>query len=120
MTPALRAKVFREWRPHAAPDSGVPPPPAPVHQLVPGLMKKLGLEQRLQQSQVFYLWPDIVGADVARHAQPVSLRNGYLTIAVDHPIWLNELKRYHKDLLLQKIRAAIGPRAVKDLSFRIG
>ncbi len=83
-------------------------------------MKKLGLEQRLQQSQVFYLWPQIVGNDIARHAQPVALRHGYLIIIVDHPIWLQELKRYHKDLMLQKIRAAIGPRAVKDLTFRIG
>ncbi len=121
MTPALRARVFREWRPYANPELAKPPrPAAAAKQVVPGLMKKLGLEQRLQQSQVFYLWPQIVGNDIARHAQPVGLRNGALTIAVDHPIWLQELKRYHKDLMLQKIQAAIGKQAVKHLTFRIG
>lgn len=83
-------------------------------------MKGLGLEQRLHQSQVFYLWPDIVGADIAHHAQPVSLQNGRLIVAVDHPIWLQELSRYHKTLLLQKIQQRIGKKAVRDLVFRIG
>jgi len=29
---------------------------------------------------------EIVGTDIARHAQPVSLRNGQLVVAVDHPV----------------------------------
>jgi len=121
MTPALRNQVLREWRPYANPELVRPPrPAAAVNQVVPKLMKQLGLEQRLQQSQVFFLWAQIVGSDIARHAQPVGLRNGSLIIAVDHPIWLQELKRYHKPMLLQKIRATVGDRAVKDLVFRIG
>lgn len=93
---------------------------ASLNKLIPGVMKRLGLEQRLQQSQVFYLWPQIVGADIARHAQPVSLRNGLLVVAVDHPVWLQELSRYHKALLLQKVRATVGQKTVRDIVFRIG
>lgn len=91
-----------------------------MDKLVPTVMKGLGLEQRLQQSQVFFLWPQIVGTDIARHAQPVSLRNKLLIIAVDHPGWLQELSRYHKPLLLQKVRERIGKTAVRDIVFRIG
>ena len=91
-----------------------------MENLVPAVVKELGLEQRLQQSQVFFLWPDIVGKDIARHAQPVSLRNKLLIVAVDHPGWLQELSRYHKTLLLQKVRARIGQSAVRDIVFRIG
>ena len=121
MTPTLRAQVMHEWRPFA-PRGDWPPARAvaSMDRLVPGVMKGLGLEQRLQQSRVFYLWPTIVGADIARHAQPVTLHKGVLGITVDHPIWLQELKRYHQDLLLQKIQKAIGPQAVRALSFRIG
>ena len=92
----------------------------PANKLVPLVMKHLGLEKRLQQSQVFYLWPDIVGSDVARHAQPVSLRNGLLVVAVDHPVWLQELSRYYKPLILQKVRERVGQKAVRDIAFRIG
>ena len=121
MTPALRAQVLREWRPFCGGADGSRPKPAnPTNKLVPAVMKQLGLEQRLQQSQVFYLWPNIVGSDIARHAQPVSLRNGLLVVAVDHPVWLQELVRYDKPLILQKVRERIGKQAVRDICFRIG
>ncbi len=121
MTPALRAKVFREWQPYAADETPWGRPTATaLESVVPRLMKKLGLEQRLHQSQIFVQWPQIVGADIARHAQPVALRNGLLTVAVDHPVWLQELSRFHKPLLLQKIRDRVGPKTIRDIVFRIG
>jgi predicted nucleic acid-binding Zn ribbon protein len=95
-------------------------PAAATNTLVPAVMKRLGLEQRLQQSQVFFLWPQIVGTDIAHHAQPVSLRNGLLVVVVDHPVWLQELARYHKALLLQKVRERVGKQTVRDIAFRIG
>jgi len=119
MTPYLHAKVLREWQPLGRFDPPTRPTPA-LRQLVPGIMKGLGLEQRLHQSQVFHQWPDIVGVDIAKHAQPVSLKNGMLIVAVDHPVWLQELSRYHKPMLVQKIRERIGKTAVRDLVFRIG
>jgi predicted nucleic acid-binding Zn ribbon protein len=119
VTPSLRAQVLREWQPHLAPPS--PSKSAlSLDRLVPAVMKGLGLETRLQQSELYFFWPQIVGVDVARHAQPVSFRNRILVVAVDHPIWLQELSRYHKSLLLQKLRARIGLEAIRDIIFRIG
>ncbi|HVM62263.1 MAG TPA: DUF721 domain-containing protein [Verrucomicrobiae bacterium] len=118
MTPALREQVLREWQPFG-PAPRVPTG-SPASQLVPDVMRKLGLEERLRQSQVFFLWSEIVGTEVAHHAQPVSLRNGLLVVAVDHPVWLQELSRYHKPLLLQKVQQRVGKKAVRDIRFRIG
>jgi hypothetical protein len=122
VTPALRDRVLREWQqlPTREPCSEQVKPAAAMDALVPSVMKGLGLEKRLQESQVFYLWEQIVGADVARHAQPVSLRNSILVVAVDHPIWLQELQRFHKALLLQKVQERVGKKAVRDIFFRIG
>jgi len=120
MTPALRQRVLREWQPFANRDAFTARTASSANQLVPRVMKGLGLEKRLHHSQVCFLWPEIVGADIARHAQPISLRNGTLVIAVDHPVWLQELSRYHKQLLLQKIQDRIGKDAVRDIVFRIG
>ena len=121
MRPGLRAQVLREWRPFQADGDLLGAKPAvATNKLVPLVMKQLGLEQRLQQSQVFYLWPNIVGTDIARHAQPVSLRNGMLIVAVDHPVWLQELSRYYKPLVLQKVQERVGKKAVRDILFRIG
>jgi predicted nucleic acid-binding Zn ribbon protein len=121
MTPAWRAQVLREWQPfHGGGDAAGSKAVNPTSKLVPLVMKQLGLEQRLQQSQVFYLWSNIVGSDIARHAQPVSLRNGLLVVAVDHPVWLQELSRYDKPLILQKVQERVGKKAVRDICFRIG
>ena len=121
MTPALRAQVLHEWRPSFGEANAYGQKPASsVNQLVPLVMKQLGLEERLQQSQVFYLWPSIVGSDIARHAQPVSLRNGLLVVGCDHPMWLQEITRYSKPLILQKVQERLGKKAVRDIAFRIG
>ncbi len=112
---------MRDWHPYGVdPKTSAKQPASGMDKLIPHVMKRLGLEQRLQQSQVFFLWPNIVGADVARHAQPVALRKGMLIVAVDHPVWLQELSRYHKPLLLQKVQKSIGKQAVRDIVFRIG
>lgn len=116
-----RQQVLQEWQPLAAADSGCEAAKArPVAELVPKLMRRLGLEQRLQQSQIYHRWAEIVGEEVARHAQPVGLRQGVLQVRVDHPVWLQELSRYHKALLLQKIQQRFGSRLVREISFRIG
>ena len=121
MTPALRAQVLREWQPfHGGPDGFGPKPANSMDKLVPAVMKQLGLEQRLQQSQVFYLWADIVGSDIARHAQPVSLRDGMLVVAVDHSTWLEQLVRYYKPMIIQKVQERVGKKAVCKIHFRIG
>jgi len=121
MTSALRSQVLREWQPlYTDPDSLGVGATSPASKLVPLAMKRLGLEQRLQQSQVFHLWPAIVGADIARHAQPVSLRNNLLVVAVDHPVWLQELSRYHKPLIVQKVQERVGKKTIRDIVFRIG
>jgi len=118
MTPALRAQVLREWQPFGVKQDV--PAGSPASQLVTEVMKKLGLDQRLQQSQVLFLWPQIVGAQIATHAQPVSLRNGLLVVGVDHPVWLQELSRYYKPLILQKVQDRLGKKVVRDIRFRIG
>jgi predicted nucleic acid-binding Zn ribbon protein len=116
VTPHLRTQVLREWQPFAA----EPPPTAPaLAQIVPDVMKRLGLHQRLVESQLFSRWPDIVGEFNARVCQPAALRHGRLTVSVSHPAYIQEL-RPHKPLFLQKIQQCLGTNAVRDIIFRVG
>lgn len=116
MNPSLREKVLREWQPFAA---ETPPSIPSLGQLVPVVMRRLGLQQRLAESQLFSRWAEIVGDFNARICQPVSLRKGRLTIAVAHPAYIQEL-RPHKALFLQKIQQHLGCAAVRDILFRVG
>ncbi len=114
LTPSLRATVLREWQPYAA--EPVPPAPA-LETIVPAVMKRLGLHQRLWESQLFERWPEIVGEFNARICQPTALRNGRLIISVPHSAHIQEL-RPHKALFLRKIQEHFGKTAVRDISFR--
>lgn len=119
MTPSLRTQVLREWQPWAAWETVTPVAVAPIRERIPGLLKSLGLEQRLYQSQVCHQWAALVGPDIARHAQPVGLRNKILTISVDHPTWHYALRPMKAEFLAQ-IAQRIGPNIVRDIVFRIG
>ena len=48
---------------------------------------------------VFGRWAELVGPDVAAHATPRSLRDGVLTVVVDHPAWATSLRLLSADLL---------------------
>lgn len=116
MTPSLRSKVLREWQPFTA---ELPPAAPALAQIVPDVMKRLGLHQRLWESQLFTRWTEMVGEFNARICQPTSLRKGRLTITVSHPAYIQELHP-HKALFLQKIHQHLGSNSVRDIIFRVG
>jgi predicted nucleic acid-binding Zn ribbon protein len=52
-------------------------------------------------------WPDVVGKVIAVEAQPVSEREGTLTVACRSGTWANELELLAPDLL-EKLNTALG------------
>src|SRR5207249_11423376 len=50
-----------------------------------------GLRERLAEHHVRRAWAALVGADVARRAQPRALVDGCLAVVVDNSPWLHEL-----------------------------
>jgi predicted nucleic acid-binding Zn ribbon protein len=77
-----------------------------------------GLTQSSAQDQLTSSWTEIVGADIARHAQPHRIQNGILTIRVDSPVWHQELKAFGQKTLLQTLKKHFS--FIKGLRFRIG
>src|SRR6266704_6530096 len=70
---SLRAAVIAEWR--GLPDKKTRTDrwrsPA---ELVPKLMQRLGLRERLHETEVIDAWSKIVGEFIAAHSAPVALR----------------------------------------------
>jgi predicted nucleic acid-binding Zn ribbon protein len=59
----------------------------------------MGLEGAIELTDVQAHWAEVAGAAVAAHAWPSALRNGVLTIAVDHHAWAAELRLLSAHLL---------------------
>ena len=103
-------------------DSPVPPhadrEPARVADVLPALLRKLGLEERLWMQILIRDWPAIVGEAVARHARPGRMDQKTLVVFVESSVWLNELKRYGKAALLKNVQQVVGVARVKAVELR--
>ena len=82
-------------------------------------MKKLGLKGQHVLESLAEAWPDIVGADVAKHTRPGGLQGDALVVYVDNSTWLSELARYGKGKMLSNIQERVGNDSVSSVSFRL-
>ncbi len=93
--------------------------PQPIGDIIPQIIAKMGLTQRVKEAEVIRDWRGMVGEVIAKHSKPVALEKGYLTVNVDSSPWLNELQRFSKPLILQKLQDKLG-KSIRDIKFRIG
>ena len=119
MNPSLRAKVISEWR--GLPERFSRPDrwQAPVD-VLPKLMHRLGLKERLHETEVMEAWGKIVGDFIAAHSTPVALREGVLYVRVLQPALHYELEQVSKIDILRKLKQRFGGRVIRDIRFRVG
>ncbi|NKQ53301.1 DUF721 domain-containing protein [Amycolatopsis sp. K13G38] len=91
-----------------------PRDPQPLGRLVSRLSAERGWAPRLANGQVFGEWAQLVGEEVAEHAQPVALKDGELTVRASSTAWATQL-RLLQGQLLKKIAAAVGHGVVKRM-----
>ena len=119
MNPSLRAHVLTEWR-------GLPEKRilqnrwAEPADLLPKLMQRLGLKERLHETEVLEAWSKIVGDFIAAHSSPVALREGILYVRVLQPALHYELEQVSKIEILRKLKLRFGGKVIRDVRFRIG
>jgi predicted nucleic acid-binding Zn ribbon protein len=119
MNPSLRAAVIAEWR-------GLPErrPRADRFQstanLLPNMMQRLGLRERLHEVEVTEAWHQIVGEFIAAHSAPTALREGILYVRVLQPALHYELEQVSKIDIVRKLKQRFGARTIRDVRFRVG
>ncbi len=118
MSPSLRRAVIAEWRGLPSEMPG-PDRAQSTADLLPKVMQKLGLKERMQEEEVRSGWRALVGDFNADNSRPMALREGTLIVHVLQPALRYELER-SKPEILRKIKLRFGGRAVRDLRFRLG
>ncbi|MBN1674521.1 MAG: DUF721 domain-containing protein [Kiritimatiellae bacterium] len=99
------------------PETRPPPPDAacPLGEVIPLVLKRLGLDRQVWLTQLENEWPTLVGEPVAAHTQPGRIVGSTLVVFVDSAVWLNELRRYGQREMLRNIQARFGPEKIADL-----
>jgi len=119
MNPSLRAKIIAEWR--GLPERKLQPDRwQSPSELMPRLMQRLGLRERLRETEVIDAWSKIVGDFIAAHSTPVALRDGILYVRVLQPALHYELEQISKSEILRKLKQRFGAKTIRDIRFRVG
>jgi predicted nucleic acid-binding Zn ribbon protein len=104
------------WKPSAVPRSERGP--HPVSESLERVTKRIGAPRTTVLTLVFARWEQVVGPEVAAHAEPRSLRDGVLVIAVDQPAWATQLRFLGADLLA-RVKEATGCSDVAEIQVRV-
>jgi predicted nucleic acid-binding Zn ribbon protein len=83
----------------------------PAIQVALRQMADRGWEATAADAAVLARWDALVGAEIAAHCHPVSLRDGELTLAAESTAWATQL-RLLAPRMLARIRAELGPEVV--------
>lgn len=92
----------------------------PLTKLIPDVMAGLGLDRRRAEAEIVKVWNLLVDPRVAAHAQPTGLNKGTLFVSVDSSAWLDEIVRYRRKEILDRLQHSFGKETVKRISFRVG
>jgi predicted nucleic acid-binding Zn ribbon protein len=93
--------------------------PRPVADLVRALVDRRGWQERMSIGRLRQEWPRVVGDGVAKRSEPVSLRDGILSIRADGAAWATELTLLSRSIV-EKVDSYLGGGAVREVRVSAG
>ena len=78
---------------------------ARIGDVLPAVLRDLGLQTKFKERQVVDAWAAVVGPELAQRSRALRCENGTLVVRVDHGAWMQEMHFIEKELL-SKLRAA--------------
>lgn len=115
---AIRARVLQDFRGVGEPldlERNVSTP----GDLLAGILKDLRLNEGIEESRLREAWFEVAGEFVAKQTEPVSLRQGVLTLRVLQPSMRFHLEQSRGNLL-KRLKANLGPETIRDVRLTIG
>ncbi len=88
--------------------------PKPLGATLAQWVKGAGVGADLAKANVLGRWPQIVGAEIAAHCEPVSLVDGELILRAESTAWATQIRGL-APAILGKISTAVGPNVVRKI-----
>jgi hypothetical protein len=88
--------------------------------ILPGVLKGLRMPDRLAEAEIVKVWNNQLDPNIVAHAQPAGIRKGTVFVNVDSSVWLDELVRYRRREILERLQNSFGRELIKRISFRVG
>jgi predicted nucleic acid-binding Zn ribbon protein len=119
---AARSRTIDQWRGRGftSAETAWNTPAKSIEAILPGVLSHLRLEQRLDEAKIQTIWAQTLDPTLVTHAQPAGFAKGTLFVNVDSSVWLNEIVRYRRHEILERLQTALGKTVVQKISFRVG
>jgi predicted nucleic acid-binding Zn ribbon protein len=120
---SAREQVLAEWRRvDLAPlEKERARPAQTVGDILPGVLsQRLRFDQRREEAEIARVWANLIDPNIVAHARPVGLRNGTLFVSVDSNVWLDEIVRYRRKEILDRLQHGFGKKLIVRIAFRVG
>lgn len=95
-------------------------PARPASELVKKVLSGLRMDSRQHEATLVQVWNQSLDPTLTAHAQPTGLRKGTLFVTVDSHVWLDEILRYRRHEILERLQASFGRQMVVKMSVRVG
>lgn len=93
--------------------------PVRISEALSAAFRRLGLEERLRQHEIWRVWSAVVGPQISQHAQPHAIWQGKLIVHVSDPVWLHHLSMM-KHRLVPALNEKLQASAVREMILRVG
>jgi predicted nucleic acid-binding Zn ribbon protein len=120
--PTARQKVLAQWRRWDwSNEENVRRPSAQsAAEIMPKALARMRLVRRQAEAEILRVWSHQLDPNVTAHARPTGLHNGTLFVTVDSNVWLDEIVRYRRREILERLQNSFGRELVARISFRCG
>src|ERR1700730_16190453 len=92
----------------------------PLGDVMPKVLTDLRIDRRRAEAEVLKVWRHLIDPAIVAHAQPTGLNKGTLFVTVDSSSWLNEIVRYRRKEILDRLHHSFGREFIARISFRVG
>ena len=83
------------------------------------VLKRMHIEDRMEEAGVFQVWDDVVGSRIARHTKPDRIIKGRLAVIAENSSYIQEYS-FLRNEIKKKLNARLGKDIVREIVFRTG
>lgn len=89
-------------------------------ELLPQILTRLRMDKRQSEAEIVRVWRHLIDPTITAHAQPTGINKGTLFVTIDSSVWLDEIVRYRRKEILDRLQHSFGRELIQRISFRIG
>ncbi len=86
--------------------------------LLSDLIENRKWKKNLSRNRIFEFWNEVVGKDIAAHAQPKVIKGEVLWVDVTDSVWMQQL-HLMKDHLRQVLNERLSDEGIEDIRFKL-